>query len=63
MRASNPSWYRVSRSFRDLKLQRALRLLLNVHGPRSYPIAVCDITHSNPHQIASTQLAINRQIE
>ena len=48
---------------RDLKLHRTLRLLLQDDRPRGNSIAMAHITHSQLHQIAGAQFAIDAQVE
>ena len=63
MRTCNPGPNRFAGCFGELELDRASSLLLHHDGARSYPITVRNVAHSNLHQIASAQLAINGQVE
>jgi hypothetical protein len=45
--------------WRDLELNRPLRLLLKYHRLRGYPIAVAHVTDMKLHQIARAKRAIN----
>jgi hypothetical protein len=63
MRRGDPGRDRVPRLLGDLKLDRALGLLLHDHRPRHDPSALDDIVDPEAHQIAAAQLAVNGEVE
>jgi hypothetical protein len=63
MRRGDPGRDCVPRLLGDLKLDRALGLLLHDHRPRHDPSALDDIVDAESHQIAASQLAVYGEVE
>ena len=59
----NPRQHRLPSWFGDFKLDRAPCLLLKHERTHCHYLAVADIAHSQLHQITSSKLAVDRQIE
>jgi hypothetical protein len=59
----NPRHNRLPRWFRDFELDWAPCLLLEHERTRRHDLAMADIANSQLHQITSSQLAVDRQIE
>jgi len=63
MRRGDPGRDRVACLLGDLKLDRALGLLLHDHRPRRDPSALDDIVDTESNQIAAAQLAVDGEVE
>jgi hypothetical protein len=63
VRCGDPGRDRVPRLLGDLKLNRALGLLLHDHRPRHYPSTLDDIVDPESKWIAAAQLAVDGEVE
>jgi hypothetical protein len=52
-----------ARWFGDLKLDGSARLLLKNQRARRHALAMADVAHPQGHEVASSKLAIDSQIE
>jgi len=59
----NPSHKRMSGAFRDLKLDRTLRLLLHDNSAAQYAVTVAEIPDPQRDEIATAELAVYCQVE
>ena len=62
-RRGDPGRDRVACLLGDLKLDRALGLLLHDHRPRHDPSALDHIVDAESNQIAAAQLAVDGEVE
>src|SRR5512144_3035939 len=53
----------VARGLSDLELYRSMRLPLHHNGPGNDAAALRYIAHAERHQVTTSKLAVNRQIE
>ncbi|KVW95898.1 hypothetical protein ABW22_09285 [Thiobacillus denitrificans] len=63
IRLFDPCRYGRPGRFGQFELHRSLGLSLHDHRPGQYLVAVCHVPNVQIHQIASTQLAVDRQVE
>src|SRR5690242_14191721 len=60
---TDPRCNDLARAFRDLELDRPMRLLLHHDRSRGYPIAVTDIVDPKLRQVTPSKLAVDCQVE
>jgi len=60
---TNPDGYGLACRLGNLELHGSLSFLLHNNGTRCDPLVVRDIANANFYQIASAQLAVDREIE
>ena len=63
LRTPDPHLYSVPGCLRDLKLHRALSLVLHDDGAGRHLIAVAHVPYLEGDEIASTQLAVDAKVE
>jgi len=59
----DPRLQRVPRWGRDCELHRTLCLLLQYDGSDGNAITMAYITHAQPHEVASTQFAVDAEVQ
>jgi hypothetical protein len=62
-RVRDPGRYCGARWFGDLKLYGSARFLLKDQCARRHDLAIADVAHPQGHEVASSKLAIDSQIE